>query len=228
MNKIILSLTLVLTFCFSKAQVTYPSSNINLIGFINPETVSASGVKYSGCWGYNQTSKNKEYAIVGSSRGTYFIDISSPATPTVCDYVPGTSSPGVWREVNVYQNYAYVVSDNSPPNSFQIIDMQYLPDSVHVVHNNNTTYFERGHQVYVDGNKLYVAGIRFAGSGSANMRVYSLATPSAPVLLRTLSQDYPSITYVHDMFVRRDTVFAHCGNQGLHVYKFTASNTFSA
>lgn len=229
MNKIILSLTLVLTFCFSKAQVTYPSSNINLIGFINPETVSTSGgVKYSGCWGYNQTSKNKEYAVVGSSRGTYFIDITAPATPTVCDYVAGTSSPGVWREVNVYQNYAYVVSDNSPPNSFQIIDMQYLPDSVHVVHNSNTIHFERGHQVYVDGNKLYVAGIRFQGSGSANMRVYSLATPSAPVLLRTLSQDYPSITYVHDMFVRRDTVYAHCGNQGLRVYKFTASNTFSA
>lgn len=229
MNKVIPSLILAFVFCFAKAQGPYPSSNINLIGFINPETVSTSGgVKYSGCWGYNQTAKNKEYAIVGSSRGTYFIDITAPATPTVCDYVQGTSSPGVWREVNVYQNYAYVVSDNSPPNSFQIIDMQYLPDSVHVVHNSGTTYFERGHQVYVDGNKLYVAGIRFQGSGNAPMRVYSLATPSAPVLLRTLSQDYPSITYVHDMFVRRDTVYAHCGNQGLHVYRLTASNTFSA
>jgi choice-of-anchor B domain-containing protein len=228
MNKFLFLAALSLTFFTFKAQGPYPSSNINLIGFINPETVSASGVKYSGCWGYNQTSKNKEYAVVGSSRGTYFIDITAPATPTVCDYVAGTSSPGVWREVNIYQNYAYVVSDNSPPNSFQIIDMQYLPDSVHVVHNSNSVHFERGHQVYVDGNKLYVAGIRFQGSGSANMRVYSLATPSAPVLLRTLSQDYPSITYVHDMFVRRDTVYAHCGNQGLHVYRFTASNTFSA
>jgi choice-of-anchor B domain-containing protein len=231
MNKIILSLTLVLAFCFANAQTTYPSSNINLIGFINPETVTTSGnIKYSGCWGYNQTSKNKEYAVVGSSNGTYFIDITAPASPTVCDYVQGTSSPGVWREVNIYQNYAYVVSDNSPPNSFQIIDMQYLPDSVHVVHNSNTTHFERGHAVYVDVNKakLYVSGIRFQGSGSANMRVYSLATPSAPVLLRTLAQDYPSITYVHDMFVRNDTVYAHCGNQGLHVYKLTASNTFTA
>ena len=136
MNKIILSLTLVLTFCFAKAQVTYPSSNINLIGFINPETVAGTdAIKYSGCWGYNQTSKNKEYAIVGSSTGTYFIDITAPATPTVCDYVKGAhTSPCIWREVNVYQNYAYVVSDDSPPNSFQIIDMQYLPDSVHVVY----------------------------------------------------------------------------------------------
>lgn len=229
MKKLFIAITILLTANYVNSQVTYPSSNINLIGFTNPETVSASGVKYSGCWGYNQTSKNKEYAVVGSSTGTYFIDITAPATPTVCDYVAGAAT-GVWREVNVYQNYAYVVSDNSPPNSFQIIDMQYLPDSVHVVHNSNSVYFERGHQVYVDVNKakLYVAGIRLSPSGSANMRVYSLATPSAPVLLRTLSQDYPSITYVHDMHVRNDTVFAFAGNQGMHAYKLTASNTFSA
>lgn len=215
--------------CFVEAQVTYPSSNISLVGFINPETVAGTdAIKYSGCWGYNQTSKNKEYAVVGSSTGTYFIDITAPATPTVCDYVKGAhTSPCIWREVNVYQNYAYVVSDDSPPNSFQIIDMQYLPDSVHVVYDGKLTYFERAHQVYVDGNKLYVAGITTSSSNSFNMRVYSLATPTAPTLLRTLSQDYPSVTYVHDMHVRNDTVFAHCGNQGLRVYKLTASNTFT-
>lgn len=228
MNKLILLLALVFTFCFAKAQGPYPSSNINLIGFTNPETVAGTdAIKYSGCWGWNQTSKNKEYAIVGSSTGTYFIDISAPATPTVCDYVKGKQpSPCIWREVNVYQNYAYVVSDDPAPNSFQIIDMQYLPDSVHVVYDGKS-YFERAHTVYVDGNKLYVAGITFSNSASSSMRVYSLATPSVPVLLRSLSQDYPSVSYVHDMFVRNDTVFAHCGNQGMRVYKFTASNTFT-
>jgi choice-of-anchor B domain-containing protein len=200
------------------------------IGFIDPETVAGvDNIKYSGCWGYNQTSKNKEYAIVGSSKGTYFIDITAPATPTVCDYVAGKhTSPCIWREIQTYQNFAYVVSDDGAPNSFQIIDMQYLPDSVHVVYDGKNTYFERAHQLFVSGNKLYVAGITFASSGTANMRVYSLATPTAPALLRTLSQDYPSISYVHDMHVRNDTVYAHCGNQGLYVYKFTASNTFSA
>jgi choice-of-anchor B domain-containing protein len=236
MNKFILSLALAFSFCLAKAQInsaktqtTYPSSNINLVGFIDPETVAGvDAIKYSGCWGYQQTSKNKEYAIVGSSTGTYFIDITAPATPTVCDYVKGAhSSPCIWREMHTYQNYCYVVSDDGPPNSFQIIDMKYLPDSVHVVYDGKNTYFERAHQINVDGNKLYVSGITFSGSGNANMRVYSLATPTAPVLLRTLSQDDPSVSYVHDMTVRNDTVFAHCGNAGMRVYKFTSGNTFS-
>src|SRR5437868_5366496 len=110
---------LLITFVSLKAQVTYPSSNINMVGFIDPETVmGVDNIKYSGCWGYNQTSKNKEYAIVGSSTGTYFIDISAPATPTVCDYVKGVNPTAcIWREVNVYQNYAYIVSDDNSPNS---------------------------------------------------------------------------------------------------------------
>ncbi len=211
------------------AQVVYPSSNINLVGFCNPETVAGvDAIKYSGCWGWNQTLKNKEYAIIGSSTGTYFIDISAPATPTVCDYVKGAHlTPCIWREIKTYQNFCYIVGDDSSPNSFQIIDMQYLPDSVHVVYDGKLTYFERAHTLWVDGNKLYVGGITLSGGGGINMRVYSLATPTAPLLLRTLSQDYPSITYVHDMFVRNDTVYASCGYQGLQVYKFTAGNTFT-
>ncbi|MCZ8286527.1 MAG: T9SS type A sorting domain-containing protein, partial [Bacteroidia bacterium] len=60
------------------------------------------------------------------------------------------------------------------------------------------------------------------------MRVYSLANPANPVLLRKLSQDVPSITYVHDMFVRNDTVYASCGGQGFFILKFNpVTNTFS-
>ena len=62
MKKIIYTLVLFVAVNYFKAQVVYPSSNINLVGFINPETVQGTdAIKYSGCWGYNQTSKNKEF-----------------------------------------------------------------------------------------------------------------------------------------------------------------------
>lgn len=64
------------------------------------------------------------------------------------------------------------------------------------------------------------------GFGTDNMYVYSLANPSL-VLLRKLFQDVPSINYVHDMFVRNDTIYASCGGQGLQILLLTASNTFS-
>lgn len=216
-------------FCAFVSAQTYPSLNFTLLSKMDPngDNTGSDGRKYSGCWGWVQTSKNKEYAIIGASSKTYFVDITNPLTPVICDSVNNPRTGCTWRELKTYQNYCYIVSDDAPPNTFQIIDMSYLPDSVHVVKDDNLL-FERGHTCFIDGNKLYVGGQNSSSSVLSNMCVYSLATPTAPVLLRTLSDDYPSINYVHDMFVRNDTVFASAGWQGLYIYKFdTSVNTFS-
>ncbi len=226
MKKIIYLLLSTLFFQVS-AQV-YPSQNISLVAHINPNTSTVNlpngNQRYSGCWGWFQASKNKEYAISGGTNGTYFIDISSPATPTVCDYVAG-QSVSTWREIKTYQNYCYVVSDATFPNLFQIIDMQYLPDSVHVAYQ-GVDLFYLSHTIWIDNDKLYCGAPTHSASNS-NMAVYSLATPTAPVLIRKLQDDYPFITYVHDMYTRNDTIFASCGYQGLYLFQLTASNTFT-
>lgn len=213
----------------SMLSQTYPSLNMTLIKHMNPQiSAGGDGRKYSGCWGWRQDSTAREYALVGTSDRTYFVDITNPSNPIIRDSVIARRSACTWREIKNYKNYCYIVSDDGTPNSFQIVDMKYLPDSVHVVYD-DTTYFERAHTIWVDGNKLYAGGVTPKGGGVAiNMQVYSLANPAVPVLLRTLSQDYPSIGYVHDMFVRKDTIYASAGAQGLHVFKLTSSNTFSA
>jgi choice-of-anchor B domain-containing protein len=230
MKKFLLIVCSVLSV-FTATSQTYPSQNMTLMSHIDPQSTSigvgSDSRRYSGCWGWAQTSKNKEYAIVGSSTGTWFIDVSNPAAPIICDSVSGRYGC-TWREIKTYQNYCYVASDDGAPNTFQIIDMSYLPDSVHVVHK-GTTYFERGHTIWIDGNKLYVGSeTKPNGGGYRSMTVYSLANPAAPQFLRALASDIPAISVVHDMFVKNDTVYASCANQGLRVIKFnTITNTFS-
>lgn len=226
MKKILLCLSIV-TSLFSTAQVTYPNQNINLIGLISPNTtdMGADNRKYSGCWGWKQTNTGKEYAIVGGSNGTYFIDVSVPATPSLCAFVPGKTGC-TWREIKTYQNYCYVVSDDGAPNTFQIIDMATLPSTVTLVHNDKS-YFERGHTIFIDQNKMYVGGVTYSTTSQSAMNVYSLATPTAPLLLRSVQQDVPAIGYVHDMYVRNDTVFASCGYQGMFLLRLSATNTFT-
>lgn len=212
---------------FASAQ-TYPSLNVNLLAHINPEkdNTGGDGRKYSGCWGWFQSSKNKEYALVGTSSKTYFIDVTIPTNPIICDSVKAKNNGCTWREIKSYQNYCYIASDGCTPSSCQIVDMQYLPDSVHVVYD-DTTLFYRAHTLFVDRDKLYAGGPTMYGTSTKSMFVYSLATPSVPVLVRRLEQDYPSISYVHDMFVKNDTIYASAGNQGLQILKLNANNTFS-
>ncbi len=225
MYKILLYL-FISSVLITKAQTVYPSLNINLLAHLTPETdlTGQDNRKYSGCWGWYQASKNKEYAIVGTSSKTYFIDVSNPTAPIINDSVMAKRAGCIWREIKTYQNYCYIVSDDGGPNSFQIIDLQYLPDSVHVVHD-GTTYFERSHTIYIDNDKLYCGYVHGAGgSPYSPMQIYSLATPTAPLLLSKI-EDYISSTIidqVHDMFVRNDTIFASAGGKGFHVLKFNS------
>ncbi len=215
-------------FVFFKAfSQTYPSLNIKLLAHLDPETdiTGNDGRKYSGCWGWYQADKNREYAIIGTSSKTYFIDVTDPKNPIIRDSVKARREGCTWREIKNYQNYCYIVSDDSPPNSFQIVDMKYLPDSVHVVHD-DTTYFERCHTIFVDKDNLYCGAVTGYDGVMNNMRVYNLANPAAPTFMRNLDQDYPVINFSHDMYVRNDTVYASCGGQGLNVFKYNGANPF--
>lgn len=213
-------------FLSTKTNAQYSASNFTLVSITDPETTfNPDNQKYSGCWGWFHPTKNKEFAIACSHRGTYWIDVTVATTPSVSAYKAGKLSGCTWREAKSYRNYLYVISDDAGSNSLQIFDMQYLPDSVHKVYDGQT-YFSRGHTLLITNDKLYI-GSATLGNSFSSMQVYSLANPESPVLLRKLEQDYPNINHVHDMLVRNDTIYASCGYQGLYIYKLTAANTFT-
>lgn len=199
---------------------TYPSWKIQLVKHLKPD------VYFSGCWGWYDPVKNREYAISTSKKGTWFVDITDAVNAYIADSVIGPPI-NIWREVKTYKNYCYIISDDYL-NTFQIIDMSYLPDSVHVIASPHLGVLRQGHTLWVDGHYLYVGGPRDAQGTLHNMGIFNLhPNPQNPQFLRWLSDDYPSISYVHDMFVRNDTVYASAGNQGLFVFKYdTLINKF--
>jgi len=223
MKKIYISLLFV---CLSIANLSaqFAASNFSLLSNTSPE--AGGGIKYSGCWGWTDTITGKEYAIAGSITGTYFIDVTNPYSPTVCAFVPATAANGTWREMKTYKNYCYIVNDNGASTTgLQIVDMSTLPATVTLV-SQNMNLMRRGHAMWIDGDKMWVSSVTYSNNAYSSLDVYSLATPTAPVLLRKLNQDDPTISQVHDTFTRHDTAFVSAAYQGLRVYKFTASNTF--
>jgi choice-of-anchor B domain-containing protein len=236
MNAFVKSIPFLLAaFSFSgvNAQATYTAQNIGLLSNWDDPSVPAEpvySIRYNGIWGWDDGNGN-EYALIGASSGVYFVNVTVPTAPVVADFVPGHRTNCIWREIKTYGNYAYLVSDDASPNSFQIVDMQYLPDSVHVVHDSNTI-FERSHTIFVDGNKLYCGTVKGGVfSSTAAMAVFDLTDPAQPTLLRKLNTDFPNLlpsNQVHDMFVRNDTVYASCGFDGLFIFKHnTAANNFT-
>lgn len=217
-------ITLLSAFLFFQLQAQYAHQNIDLLGNFDDPSVQDEpvyGIRYQSCWGWVDPDDNHEYGIIGSTAGTYIIDVTDPINPIQRDYVPHRQNDCIWHEYKTYGKYLYIISDDggSPTNSLQIADLSYLPDSVHILYD-DTTVFVHAHTQYIDGNHWYVASVARRNQVYYPMAVYSLANPLAPVLLRSLSQDYPNISSVHDMFVINDTIYASCAYDGLNIYKY--------
>ena len=86
--------------------------------------------EYSNIWGYTDARGN-EYALLGTDIGLSIVNITDPSNPVEVDFIPGPG-PTAWREIKVYNNFAYVVSEATAPEEYtglQAIDLSTLPDS---------------------------------------------------------------------------------------------------
>lgn len=208
-----------LTSMIANAQFTF--QNIALLGQFNDTTVVAEpvyGIRYQSCWGWVHPTTLHEYGVIGSTAGTYIIDVTDPANLIQSDYIPHRQTDAIWHEYKTFGNYLYIISDDGGNNSLQIADLSTLPDSANVIYDSNSI-FTHSHTLFIDGSKLYVASVSAVGNFSS-MNVYSLANPALPSLLRRLDDDFPAIGSVHDMFVSNDTVYASCGYDGLYIFHY--------
>jgi choice-of-anchor B domain-containing protein len=196
------------------------SINITLLSHFNDTTLKhVDGDQiWSDVMGWKDTIKNKEYLIAGSTDSIYFFDITNPTQMIKCDVEFGHSRNAINRDYETYDHYVYCVSDRtSPLGSLQIFDMQYLPDSVHLVYDDDTHSLNT-HTLFIESSskRLYLCGNVYSG-GSRSMAILSLENPENPVLLGELNPNL-GCPYTHEVFVQKDTAYCSCGNYGLHIY----------
>ena len=97
------------TPCVAGFAGQYPCSNVDLDAFMPLSQIG--GGAGSDLWGWTDPLTSKEYALVGRSNGTAFVDISDPVNPVYLGNLPTETVSSSWREVNVYGNYAFIVCD---------------------------------------------------------------------------------------------------------------------
>ncbi|TYP76939.1 choice-of-anchor B family protein [Aquimarina intermedia] len=101
----------------------FPCDGFDLVSRLSLATFDA----YSGndSWGWTDPDTGKEYVLLGLNNGTAFIDISLPSTPKYLGKLPTATEPSKWRDIKVYKNYAFVVSE-AKGHGMQIFDLTRL------------------------------------------------------------------------------------------------------
>ena len=96
------------TPCVGGFAGVYPCNNVDLMSFMPIATIG--GGSGSDIWGWTDPVTGHEWAILGRSNGTSFVDITDPANPIYVANLLTHSGTSSWREIKTYGNYVYIVS----------------------------------------------------------------------------------------------------------------------
>lgn len=113
------------TLCNNGMAGPYPCNGYDLQSEITLTEMNAT--KGNDSWGWTDPQTGNEYALVALNNGCAFIDISDPVNPVYLGKLPsnGSGFGDTWRDVKVYQNHAFVVSE-IPGHGMQIFDLTRL------------------------------------------------------------------------------------------------------
>jgi choice-of-anchor B domain-containing protein len=122
------------TPCVGGFAGPYPCLSIDLQAHVTLATMQCESG--NSLWGWTDPLDGREYALMGCDNGISFVDITDPVAPVYLGRLPTfehnhiVDSPehegdSLWRDVRVYANHAFVVSEQ-PEHHMQVFDLTRL------------------------------------------------------------------------------------------------------
>lgn len=108
---------------------TFECRDADLVSYLPAKAIGAQrGVLINDLWGWTDTTTGREFALVGRTDGTAFVEVTDPARPVFLGSLPLTEGArsNIWRDIKVYKNHAYIVADGAGPHGIQIFDLTQL------------------------------------------------------------------------------------------------------
>ncbi len=185
------------TPCVDGLAGTYPCDNVDLIAFV-PLSDIGNGANTNDIWGWVSPVTKKEYALVGCSNGTAFLNITDPVNPVYLGFLPTHTVNSLWRDLETYQNYCFIASE-ATDHGLQVFDLLQLDLVVNapVAFTESAHYAGFGHchtlTVNTQSGFCYCVGTNTFDGG---LHIVDINDPLNPTLAGGFSAD----GYTHDCF----------------------------
>lgn len=171
------------------AADTYPCQSVDLLAHLPLSQIG--GGNGADIWGWTDSQTGREYALMTRSTGTSFVDITNPTTPVYLGNLPPHTQPSAWRDVEVYGNYAYVVTE-AFGGGMQVFDLTQLRnvDNPPVTFQETTHYsgFGNAHTIFINQETgyAYAVGTSTCGSG---LHMVDIRQPTEPRFAGCYAED---------------------------------------
>ncbi|MDX6745480.1 choice-of-anchor B family protein [Polaribacter sp. PL03] len=101
----------------------YPCNDYDLLTYVSLEDIGGVNTTITNCWGWSDPETNKEFALIGTNKGTTFIEITDPTTPIVLGSL--NTKGNTIRDIKRYNSYALIIN-NDEVNGLQIFNLKAL------------------------------------------------------------------------------------------------------
>ena len=203
--------------CVGGMAGEFPCRNVDLIHYFTMEELGGGTAVGTGrgndVWGWSDPETGREYVLAGRENGTAIVDISNLRRPLYLANLP-TAAPEedadrIWRDIKVYADHAYIVSEGGAPSfqhGLQVLDLTRLrdlnPADAPVTLEHDAVYkgFETAHNLFIneDTGFGYVVGARNLDrslSCGGGPHIVDLSDPKNPTFAGCLDET----GYYHDV-----------------------------
>jgi choice-of-anchor B domain-containing protein len=192
--------------CVNGFADEYPCNNVDLLSFLSLTTLTATG-DASDIWGWKDTVSQREFAIIATYERSIFVDVTNAENPSVLGYLRTHTVGSLWRDIKVYKNHAFIISE-ATNHGMQVFDLTQLRSvepvpvfggnytlSVPIEFKETAFYGEFGscHNIAIneDSGFAYAVGSRTCRGG---LHMVDISNPISPQFAGCFDAD----GYVHD------------------------------
>ncbi len=168
----------------------FTCTDVDIVSFLPVQEIGGTrGVEVNDVWGWTDPETGTEWALVGRYDGTAFIDLGDPAHPVYAGNLPLTEGarPNVWRDIKVYADHAFIVSDGAGEHGMQVFDLRQLrePRDGPVTFEATAHYdgIHSAHNIVVNEETGFAYAVGSSGGGNTcggGLHMIDIRTPTAP------------------------------------------------
>ena len=116
--------------CSDEGQAAvFSCESVDLLSFLPVAAMGAGrGVRTNDLWGWTDPETGREIALVGMTDQLAFVDVSDANNPVYLGRLPKPEQArgSAWRDMKVYQDHVFVVSDGAGRHGMQVFDLTRL------------------------------------------------------------------------------------------------------
>ncbi len=197
--------------CTEGQASEFGCNDVDMVSFLPVASIGGTrGVSTNDLWGWTDSQTGHEYALVGLTDATAFVDVTDAVNPQYLGKLPKPAdSPGSsWRDIKVYNDHAFIVSDNAGAHGMQVFDLTQLRH----VRNAPVTFTETAHydgifsahNIVINEETGYAFAVGSSGGGETcggGLHMINIQDPSNPTFAGCFadpSTGRSSTGYSHD------------------------------